>query len=96
MAGKPGMHKKATITKDETLTVAARSNGIEKATAPIITKGGPETKFYLPEQAQEEKFLSEVLAGYSFWNKQQGDRAKAYAAAYRTLLNEFTAEETEK
>ena len=90
------MHKKAQVTKDETLSVASRSNGVEKEPVPAITRGTAETKFNLPESVQEEKFLSEVLAGYSFWNKQQGDRAKAYAAAYKTLLNEFTAEESEK
>ena len=94
MSGVKGMHKKAQVTKDETLSVASRSNGLELE----IDKTAIVTKHVgsLAEWAQEEKFLSEVLAGYSFWNKQQGDRAKAYAAAYKTLLNEFTAEESEK
>jgi len=48
------------------------------------------------ETAQEEKFLTDVLAGYNYWNKQPGDRAKSYAEAYKALLNEFTKEEIEK
>lgn len=44
---------------------------------------------------QESKFLTDVLRDYSYWNKQDGPLAKAYASAYRTLLNEFTAETKE-
>lgn len=77
------MHKKAQVTKDETLSVASRSNGAEKEPIPAVVKT-------ISESAQEEKFLSEVLAGYSFWNKQQGEKAKGYAEAYRLLLHKFT------
>jgi hypothetical protein len=82
---KPGP-KPRTITKDETLTVASRTNGQEK---PFRDDSGD-------DQEQEEKFLTDMLAGYSYWNKQPGNQARAYAAAYRTLLNEFTAEETKE
>lgn len=84
------MHKKATITKDETLTVAARSNGMEKKAYSFAPSDESD------QAKQEEVFLSAVLSGYTYWLKQPGDLAKSYAAAYRTLLNEFTAEETEK
>lgn len=48
------------------------------------------------ENEQESKFLTDVLRDYGYWNKQEGPLAKAYAAAYRTLLNEFTAEENKE
>lgn len=89
MAGKPGMHKKTQIAKDETLTVASRTNGTEK-----IERMGQSVEVL--EAEQEEKFLKETMERYSYWRKQPGDRAKAYAAAYKTLLNEFTAEETKE
>ena len=81
------MHKKAQVTKDETLSVASRSNGLERK--DFIEPD-------IDQAEQEEKFLSDMLIGYNYWRKQPGDQAKAYAAAYRTLINEFTAEETEK
>lgn len=91
MAGKPGMHKKATITKDETLTVAARSNGQERPIGPL------DMVTYASDLVdQEEKFIKELTELYTYWRRQPGDQAKAYAAAYRTLLNEFTAEENKE
>jgi hypothetical protein len=84
------MHNKPKVTKDETLSVASRTNGQESRVqfqGMVVPEIEPE---------QEEKFLADMLAGYSYWNKQPGNLAKSYAAAYRTLLNEFTAEETEK
>jgi hypothetical protein len=80
----PGGRPKKAVTKDDTLTVASRTNGVEKL---LRDDSGD-------DQEQEEKFLTDMLAGYSYWNKQPGNQARAYAAAYRTLLNEFTAEET--
>lgn len=77
------MHKKAQITKDETLTVAARSNGVEK----IERRGQP---IEILEAEQEEKFLKETMEAYSYWRKQPGQRAKDYAEAYRLLLHSFT------
>lgn len=47
----------------------------------------------IPQPEQECKFLSDVLRDYNYWNKIDNKAAKAYASAYRTLLNEFTAEE---
>lgn len=91
MAGKPGMHKKAAITKDDNLSVASRTNGQEKKLEYLGIKDFPEF-----EADQEEKFLKDTMESYSYWRKQPGDLAKAYAAAYKTLINEFTAEETEK
>lgn len=58
--------------------------------------GGGGDQFEYTEPDQEEKFLSDVLRDYNYWNKQEGKTAKAYAAAYRTLLNEFTAEENKE
>jgi len=59
-------------------------------TKPFVANGGEA----IDETAQEEKFLTDVLAGYNYWNKQPGDRAKGYAEAYKALLNEFTKEDT--
>lgn len=87
MAGKPGMHKKAQVTKDETLTVASRTNGMEKAS--FIT-------LEVDQAEQEEKLLKDLMEDYSYWRKQPGEFAKTCAAAYRTLLNEFTSEETKE
>lgn len=95
MAGVKGMHKKAQVTKDETLKAEQNGNGREMSYY-LTDQNGKVTFPKTDESGHEEKFLSEVLAGYSYWNKQPGNLAKAYAAAYKTLLNEFTAEETEK
>jgi len=84
------MHKKAEITKDETLTVDSRTNGHERIPASMRD----DDKAFEPDQ--EEKLLKDLMEDYSYWRKQPGDFARTCAAAYRTLLNEFTAEETKE
>lgn len=84
------MHKKTQITKDETLTVASRTNGMENR--PFVFSADPEAT----QAEQEEKLLKDLMEQYSYWRKQPGEFAKTCAAAYRTLLNEFTAEETKE
>lgn len=92
MAGVKGMHKKTQVTKDETLSVASRSNGVESET----NRANRETRTAFTESEQEEKLLKDLMEDYSYWRKQSGEFAKTCAAAYRTLLNEFTAEETKE
>jgi hypothetical protein len=89
MSGKPGMHNKAKVTKDDTLTVASRTNGTEDR---FVFSANQEAT----DAAQEEKLLKDLMEDYSYWRKQPGDFAKSCAAAYKTLINEFTAEETKE
>lgn len=85
------MHKKSQITKDETLTVASRTNGMDDNQVFVFSVNPQAT-----HAEQEEKLLKDLMEDYSYWRKQPGEFAKTCAAAYRTLLNEFTAEETKE